>query len=104
MTVYFADRIVPYLEDDILGIDSTLFEDILHILGIGIFIMDIAVGDMRPTQLDDDSESNKIVTICFQGETPLNSFDVVSTGKSTRPIPLYFIDDSMDDFQLILVD
>jgi hypothetical protein len=34
MAMYFADQVVPDSEDDILGIDSTLFGDILCIQGL----------------------------------------------------------------------
>jgi len=48
MALYFADRVIPDLEDDTFGMDSTLFGNILHILGICTFILDIAISDMRP--------------------------------------------------------
>ena len=35
---------------------------------------------------------------------PLNPFDLVSTHKFVGFVSLYFIDDSVDDSQLILVD
>jgi hypothetical protein len=64
------------------------------------------VGDVRPTfQLLAmiHSDSNKPCAACLQRETPLNSFDAVSTHKSIGSIPLYFIDDSMNDSQLLSV-
>jgi len=50
--------------DDTLSIDSTLFGDILHDLGIDTFIVDILVGDTRPSQLLKmiHSDSNKSFT------------------------------------------
>jgi hypothetical protein len=49
MAVYFVDWVVPNSEDDILGIDSTLFGDILCIPRVGTFLLDVVVGDVRPT-------------------------------------------------------
>lgn len=78
------------LEDDILGIDSTLFGDILLILEIGTFILDNLVGERRPTYLFAaiHSDSNKLVAICLRREIPFSSFDVVSTHRSTGSVPL----------------
>jgi hypothetical protein len=50
------------------------------------------------------SDSNKPMVACLQRETPLSSFDAVSTHNPQGSIPLYFIDDSIDDSQLLLVD
>lgn len=41
MPVYIADWAVPDSEDDVLGIDSTLFRDILRIPGAGTLILDM---------------------------------------------------------------
>ena len=47
--MYFVDWTVSDSEDDIPGIDSTLFKDILCILGVGTFLLDPVVGDARST-------------------------------------------------------
>lgn len=47
MAVYFVDQAVPDSENGVLGIDSILFGDILYILGVGTFILDIALGYSR---------------------------------------------------------
>ena len=46
MVLYFADWIVLDSQDDIFGIDSTLFGDILWILGVVTFLLDVVVGDV----------------------------------------------------------
>ena len=101
MAVSFVDRVVPDSEDDTPGIYSALFGlDILHFLGIGTFILDIAVGDTRSTpQLLTwiHSDSNKPVAVCLRRETPITSFYAVSTHRSAVSVPLYITDDSTDD-------
>jgi hypothetical protein len=49
MVVYFVDRVVSNLEDDILGIESTLFGDILCIPEVGTFLLDVVLGDVSST-------------------------------------------------------
>jgi hypothetical protein len=98
--VYFANPTVLDSKDDVLGIDSTLFGDILCISRVGTFLLDTAVGDVRPTLqylVVIHSDSKKPMAACLQRENPLGSFDADSTQRFTRSVPLYFIDDSMDD-------
>lgn len=85
MAVYFVDRIVPDSKDDTHGTDSTLFGDILHIPRIGTFILDIVVGEMRPTPRHPrviQSNIYKHLVICLQRENPLTCFDTNSSHKA----------------------
>jgi hypothetical protein len=106
MEVYFADWAVPDSEDDVLGIDSVLFGDILHILVVATYILDIVVGDVRPTPrllAMILSDSNNSMAACLPRETPFNFFDAVCTYRSAGFVPLYLLDDSTDDSQPPLV-
>jgi hypothetical protein len=64
----------------ILGMDSILFGDILHIPRVGTFILDIAIGDVRSTPqllVVIHNDSIKPVAIVCEGRpfsTPLMQF------------------------------
>jgi hypothetical protein len=96
MVVYFADWAILDSKDYIRRIDSTLFGDILCILGVGTFLLDVVVGDVRLTLGHlrvIHSDSNKPMVACLQRKTLLSSFDAVSTHRFARSVPLNFIDD-----------
>ena len=69
-------------DGDVLGIHSTLFGDNIYILRFGAFILDIMVGDARPTpKLSTMIHGgyNKPMNTCLLRDTHLNSFDTIST-------------------------
>ena len=75
MELYFINNIAKYLEDDIIGIDYTLFGDIICIVVVCTFLLDL-VGDVKTTQLlvRIHTDSNKPMYACLQRENPFGPF------------------------------
>ena len=73
MEMYFPNHIVIDSSGDIIGINYTLFGDIIFIAGVGTFQLDV-VGDVKTTQplVKIHTNSNKIMDAFLQRETPLS--------------------------------
>ena len=72
METYFPNHIAIDSYGDIIGINYTLFGDVIFIVGVGTFLLDV-VGDVKTTQLlvKIYINSNKPMDACLKRETPL---------------------------------
>ena len=87
MAAYFADWAVLISNGDVLGINSTLFGDNLHIPGVGTFLLDIVVINYKPTPqllVVIHSDFDKPIPTCLQKETPFNPCNAASIDRAAR--------------------
>ena len=71
---------------------------------IGTFMLDIAIGDIRPTprlRTVIHSDSTTPVIVYLRKEMLHSSFGAISTHRTIGFVPLYFTNASTDDSQLI---